>query len=316
MILTKEVTLRVNSKHRQYYKDCGYDTTKKEITVKIEDLKKGSFCKVHVACDVCGKKGYIIYHGYVRNIKHGGFYACHKCAHIKVKNTKKERYGDENYTNVEKGKATLLDKYGDENYRNPEKNKQTCLERYGKEHILQVEKFKNKAKKTTLDRYGQEYYNNIEKTKKTNLKKYGTKCVLNSKSIIKKIETTNLERYGSKNYFCTDAFKISQGIILDEHLDNWKLYQRKAKRLVRKIKKYILEDWDGIDYYDNEYIKENLKLSHFHGDYPTIDHKISIYYGFMNNISIDDISKVENLVVTKRRNNASKGKGITSPFEN
>lgn len=34
----------------------------------------------------------------------------------KVKNTKKERYGDENYTNIEKHKETCLQKYGTDNY--------------------------------------------------------------------------------------------------------------------------------------------------------------------------------------------------------
>ena len=34
---------------------------------------------------------------------------------------------------VEKIKQTKKEKYGDENYNNPEKNKKTCLERYGVE---------------------------------------------------------------------------------------------------------------------------------------------------------------------------------------
>jgi hypothetical protein len=49
----------------------------------------------------------------------------------KMKKTLKDKYGDENYTNVEKGKRTKLEKYGDENYNNREKMVQTNIEKYG-----------------------------------------------------------------------------------------------------------------------------------------------------------------------------------------
>lgn len=49
----------------------------------------------------------------------------------KIKQTKKDRYGSENYVNIDKVKETKLERYGDENYNNIEKAKETCLERYG-----------------------------------------------------------------------------------------------------------------------------------------------------------------------------------------
>jgi len=49
----------------------------------------------------------------------------------KMKQTLKEKYGNENYVNVEKAKKTKLDKYGDENYNNREKMVQTNNEKYG-----------------------------------------------------------------------------------------------------------------------------------------------------------------------------------------
>ncbi len=48
-----------------------------------------------------------------------------------IKKTLKERYGDENYNNLEKCKKTKLEKYGDENYNNREKMLKTNNERYG-----------------------------------------------------------------------------------------------------------------------------------------------------------------------------------------
>ena len=48
-----------------------------------------------------------------------------------MKKTLKEKYGDESYNNLEKGKKTKLEKYGDENYNNREKMVQTNIEKYG-----------------------------------------------------------------------------------------------------------------------------------------------------------------------------------------
>lgn len=49
----------------------------------------------------------------------------------KMKETLKERYGDEKYNNLEKGKRTKLEKYGDENFNNREKMLKTNNDKYG-----------------------------------------------------------------------------------------------------------------------------------------------------------------------------------------
>lgn len=49
----------------------------------------------------------------------------------KMKNTLKEKYGNENYVNVEKVKRTKLEKYGNETYNNRDKMKRTNNEKYG-----------------------------------------------------------------------------------------------------------------------------------------------------------------------------------------
>ena len=64
----------------------------------------------------------------------------------KAKQTKKERYGNENYSNMEKSKKTKLERYGDPNYSNAEKRKQTCLERYGFDSYSKTEDFKEMLK--------------------------------------------------------------------------------------------------------------------------------------------------------------------------
>ena len=143
----------------------------------------------------------------------------------KAKQTKLERYGDENYNNYEKRTKTCLSKfgvpyysmtetfkqetnfvipdsndikkikskrYGDENYNNREKAKQTKLELYGDENFSN----KQKAINTNLERYGVKHFTNTEKAKQTKLKKYSDENYNNSKQTKK----TKLERYGDENY--------------------------------------------------------------------------------------------------------------------
>lgn len=87
----------------------------------------------------------------------------------------------------------------------------------------------------------------------------------------------------------------------------YKNYKLIIRRMLKKHKKYLFEKWDGYDYYDGEYIKDNFKLSHIDKKYPTIDHKISVYYGFKNKISPQIIGDIENLCITKRTINSQKG---------
>lgn len=84
-------------------------------------------------------------------------------------------------------------------------------------------------------------------------------------------------------------------------------YKNQVRNLTNKFRKTVFLQWDGYDYYDKEFIKNNCLL-HFHDkNYPTIDHKISIFEGFKNNTSPQIIADIKNLVITKRRLNSKKG---------
>lgn len=76
----------------------------------------------------------------------------------KVKNTKKVRYGDENYVNRNKAIETSLQKYGFANYTQTkeykERVKEISLSKYGVEHFTQSEEVKDKINKTNLEKYG------------------------------------------------------------------------------------------------------------------------------------------------------------------
>lgn len=81
----------------------------------------------------------------------------------KVRNTNKEKYGEEIYTNTtefkQKKEQTCLDKFNTP-YPDPniEKRIQTNLEKYGVEHVTQSTLFKEKSKQTCLNNYNVENF--------------------------------------------------------------------------------------------------------------------------------------------------------------
>ena len=133
----------------------------------------------------------------------------------KAKQTKKEKYGDENFNNREKAKNTCLEKYNIDSVAKldstKEKIKQTNLQKRGVECVLQDKEVIQKGRNTKLERYNSETYNNQEKLKQTSLEKYGTEYPAQSKEIKEKIANTNLKRYNTK---CTlQSDKVRQQII-------------------------------------------------------------------------------------------------------
>lgn len=176
------------------------------------------------------------------------------------------------------------------------KIKNTIIEKYGV-HYTNLEEYKSKIKNTTFAKYGVDHYSKTDEYKE-------------------KFKNTCFEKYGYDNPFKSNDLKIQENkrismecngtwISLSEKTD-WKLYKDKVRSLTRKNVKLL--EWDGTDFYDNEYIKDNFNLDYNDNNYPTIDHKISIFEGFMNSKSIEEIASVDNLCWTKRIINITKNK--------
>ena len=102
------------------------------------------------------------------------------------------------------------------------------------------------------------------------------------------------------------SFVKSEELYEDISNKNYKLYKNEVRRLSKKSINALYLNWDGYDFYDGEYIKEYLNLSHVDNRYPSVDHKISIYYGFMNGMPVEKISDISNLCITKRFINSTK----------
>jgi hypothetical protein len=139
----------------------------------------------------------------------------------------------------------------------------------------------------------------LEKLKNTNIKKLGVPYPMMNQNIRDKTFETN----------------ISSGKWLnkDKRSDYYNYYLLVCKYTL-KNKNKLINNWNGYDYYSNEYIFDNFDLDSNDKEYPTIDHKISIRYGFDNNILPEEISKIDNLCITTRSNNSFKGKKIDKYF--
>jgi len=87
---------------------------------------------------------------------------------------------------------------------------------------------------------------------------------------------------------------------------DWKQYWKRCDWLTRKIRKQMLETWDGYDYIDGEYIKDNLNLHFSDKNYPTLDHVKPRSQCFKEGLSPYEATSPENLKWTKRINNSKK----------
>lgn len=280
MILDKKVKVKITKKNIEHYKNFYENISlKDEIEIDTEtQLQKGSNLKINVSCDLCNIQRYIKYQSYVKNInccEKYPIYTCDKCSHIKLKEYNLNNYGVEYYS-----------QHPDRN----EKVRLTSLEKYGAEHFSQSEYFKPKVYKTNLEKFGFENpFMDVVKIKSKFKEVWGVEHPSQVESIREKMRES-CEKRGHWTSRSSGFLK----------------YKNKVRYLTMiNIGKL---DWDGFDFYDGEYIKENFNLHHNDPNYPTIDHKLSIFDGFNKGKTVEEVSDINNLCWTKRSINSSKSK--------
>lgn len=197
---------------------------------------------------------------------------CDKCRYSeertkKIKSTKKEKYGDENYVNPEKALETKKEKYNGDYSEIVLKAENTKLKKYGDKYPTRFgsEKFKE----SMVHKYGVEHNTLIpgfyDKLKKIFLKKYGVDHPMKLNSIKEKARQTCLERYGVENILVLESSKKKAKEVLKEKygVDNpgkSKVIRKKTNETIRKktYKKYSQLDtvealFDEDDYVNNNY---------------------------------------------------------------
>lgn len=134
-----------------------------------------------------------------------------------------ERYGDATYHNSEKqletirntsreeyerrmrkSKATRLERYGCENYQNVDAIRATCMKKYGVDCAFKADCVKEKIRKVHRERRGVDYPSQSEecrkKTKETMFRHFGVATCGESKELQEKARQTRIRRYGDPNY--------------------------------------------------------------------------------------------------------------------
>ena len=127
----------------------------------------------------------------------------------KIKQTKFERYGDENYHNIEQAKQTMQERYGVQIGYQTEKSVQnrikSSMEKYGVDNPFKSSEVHRLARQKMKEKYGVETGLESEqirnKAQLTNLKLYGNINAFRNKDIQQKQFSTIKEKYGV-NYAC------------------------------------------------------------------------------------------------------------------
>ena len=120
MILTREISVRINESNYSYYEELGYFVTiGEDLIIPVELLSSGSHYKISCQCDGCGLVKDVIFKNYIKYDNRWGDYYCRKCSESKRKATLNVNYGvDYPIQSKEikkKIQKTMMSKYGVDN---------------------------------------------------------------------------------------------------------------------------------------------------------------------------------------------------------
>jgi hypothetical protein len=278
MIKYEKIKISISYRNITHYIKLGYNPILNEdLEIYTNHLPSSSHVKIDVICTICGSENKIIYSKYIDNINRHGFYGCKKCSRQKAALTSIDKYGVDNYSKTDEFKKRV---------------EQTNMIKYGvKTNLISPEHIENN-KKIMMEKYNTDKFYEIRGNKKYKFS----------------LKENVLNLINDKIYKSEDSY--DNNIINKDYLT----YRNECRRITKSNIKSLISSWNGFDYYDGEFIGENFILDHNHVDYPTIDHKISVYYGFKNSIDPNIIGSIDNLCFTKRSINSSKRDLIEKDF--
>lgn len=339
MVKNNESKVEITKRNIKYYKDRNYNCNINDIiSVSVDIMPKKSHNKVIAICELCGNEKELEFHKYNANKDRQGYYSCLKCSENKRKVTTKEKYGVEYFNQLDIEKERMKKWMSSNEFK--EKSKEKIKEVYGVEHFSKTEDYKHNhsflMKKIIKDKKEKGIYDcpfsckiNKELRESAMVNKYGAKYSFNIPEIKKKIQDKNLEKFGHISPFGNKEIreKIKENIVykykgvVSKYIDDiynkneYRIYRRKIRYRTDLLRNELFKNWNGYDYYDGEYIRDYLELNKNNSKYPSIDHKISCFYGFINNIEPDVIANVDNLCITKKRINSSKREKLEEEFK-
>jgi hypothetical protein len=268
MLKHDTIKISISYRNKTHYLKLGYNPIlNKDLEIKTEHLPSSSHVRVDVICALCSTENNIMYDKYINNVSRQGFYGCRKCSRQKAAMTSLDKYGVDNYSKTNECR---------------ERVEKTNMEKYGFKTNLLTPKHKEITRNILFDKYGTENFWEIRRPNGKN------KLIINE-NIIKTMIINSEDLYTT--------------IYMD---NNFHLYRNECRRITNTNSKLLIENWDGLDFYTNDDISDNFNLDFNDSNYPTIDHKTSIYFGYNNGISSTEIGSIENLCITKRSLNSKK----------
>lgn len=258
MLLTKEVEIKLWGANIRHFRSLGYqEKAGSIITVKVEDLPKGSNAIVEVLCDYCNKGiKKLPYYIYLRHAIDNEKIPCDACKGLKIKESNLKKYGVVMPSQLESVK---------------EKMRTTCMERYGVDNYTKTKEFVEKRKSTCEERYGEDYVEQfIKKGRETFYEKTGFNHMLQSPEIKEKRKNTMLERHGVYNPL--QSSKSREKIVNT-------LFQNSSQKASTQ-QRYICNLYQGIlnypvKYYNADiYLPENNLVCEFDGSGHSLNVKI------------------------------------------
>jgi hypothetical protein len=354
MVKNNESKVLITTRNIKYYKGKGYSCGVGDtISLNVDTMPTMSRNIVIAICELCNNEIEISYSKYNKNKSRQGFYSCKKCSNKKRKITNIKKYGVENIFQRDDVKDKNKKWMSSNEFRDKSKNKMIDL--YGVDHYSKTNEFKefysiinkeriknlkeegnydcplvrsdnrNKRENVMFQKYGATYSFNIpeikEKIQNINLEKFGHISPFGNREIKEKIKNIFIDRYGVDNPFKNKNIQQKIKDISNKRIEGidksiFKNYKKLVVYITRSSKITLFKNWDGFDYYDGEYIKDNLILNSNDPRYPTVDHKISSIFGYKNGIDPDQISKLDNLCITKKKINSMKGHLTEDEFRN
>jgi hypothetical protein len=275
VLKSEKININISYRNVSHYLKLGYEAKiNEDLEIYINDLPVVSHVKIDAICEICKAEKTIMYCKYIKNKSIHGFYGCKSCSRQKAVLTSRQIYGVDNWMQLEESKKIMS---------------QRNIEKYGVKTTLLLDETKTKISKTLMVKYNTDKW-------------YLIRTPNSKKFIFKNIESKEFSLDNPENNY------------QDIYDESYLTYRTEVRRITKRNQKKLLKEWNGYDYYDGENIIKNLELSPTDKDYPSIDHKISIYYGYKNNINPNLIGDITNLCITKIKINSAKRDLIEEEF--
>ena len=194
-IISTEVEVKLWGSNIKHYNNLGYKGKNGDIiTVKVEDLTKGSSIKILAKCDFCGEEKWVRYKDYLKCAENN-IYSCINCRFLKKPREKKQVV-----------KPNILNSELSHDERKEIANKkriETCLKKYGVPYALQSKVVRDKRNKTMMEKYNTIIPCQLEEFKQkkneTMMNRYGCINILQNNEIKEKYFSTLMRNYGVRN---------------------------------------------------------------------------------------------------------------------